>query len=86
MSYVLAVFRSRTQVLEFTDLMKVGGADCKIMNTPADAHVGCGICSVFSRSYLTYARTIVAYYSLSSFAGFYSYSRSMGRSAVAKIV
>ncbi|HBF86329.1 MAG TPA: hypothetical protein DDW54_01465 [Clostridiales bacterium] len=86
MNYVLAVFRSRTQVLEFTDYMKAGGVDCKVINTPTEAHVGCGICAAFPYRYLAYARTVVKYYSLFSLTGFYSYSTERGRTAVMKLI
>ena len=85
MRYVLAVFRSRTQVMEFRDYMKTGGVDCRIMNTPAEAHVGCGICAAFPYSYLAYAKTVVRYYSL-NLTGFYSFSREGSRSAVTRLI
>ena len=40
MAFCLAVFRSRTQVMEFVEYMQSRGIDSRAVNTPAEAHVG----------------------------------------------
>ena len=76
MQYCLAVFRSRTQVFEFTDILLSGGVNCKVVSTPADAHIGCGVCAKFPRINLPFAEDVINRYSLTSFKGFYIYEKT----------
>lgn len=76
MQYCLAVFRSRTHVFEFADIMLGGGVTCKIVNVPADAHIGCGVCAKFPLADLPYAKYTVSRFYRSSFRGFYIYEKT----------
>ncbi len=49
MTFCIAVFRSRTQVMEFIEYMQSRGIDSSAINTPAEAHVGCGISAKFPK-------------------------------------
>ena len=44
--YVLAAFRSRTQTMAFYDRLKRVGCMAVVVNTPKEAHVGCGVSGV----------------------------------------
>ena len=74
MKYCLAVFRSRTAVLAFAEYLSRGGVACKIINTPSEAHIGCGV----------YAVEVVRRYGLSGFGGFYLYEKNGNRTSVRK--
>ena len=81
MAFCLAVFRSRTQVMEFVEYMQSRGIDSRAVNTPAEAHVGCGISARFPQFYLNYAKEVVQKLMLTSFAGFYVVSVNGGRTS-----
>ena len=85
MDFYLAVFRSRTQVLEFIDGMKANGINCVAVNTPSQAHVGCGISAKFNPSYIPYARKVIFADGLNTFYGFYRVEQTGFRTTVTKI-
>ena len=69
---VLAVFRSRTETLNFASILKSYGVSCSIVNTPRNLNVSCGISVKFNSSDVVVARTIIARRSFSTFAGFFN--------------
>lgn len=71
MKYCLAVFASRTQVYEFAEVLTDGGIDCRVVNTPAQAHIGCGVSARFPYVNLPYASGIINGRRFSSFRGLY---------------
>ncbi len=71
MTYCLAVFRSRTQTVEFVEEMRKKGAECVLINTPSEARVGCGVSAKFPRGYLTTAKEIIRIKKLNSISGLY---------------
>ena len=77
--YCIAVFRSRTQVLEFIDGMRRNGISCSAVNTPSEAHVGCGISAKFSVPYLKKAEDYIFRNMPHSFRGIYLIDRSVGQ-------
>ena len=79
MTYCLAVFRSRTQTYEFIDRMQRFGLSAKAVNTPPEAHIGCGISAEFFMAHKGYAVRIIGKYGLNGFAGFYRVDVSGGR-------
>ena len=85
MTFCIAVFRSRTQVMEFIEYMQSHGIDCGAVNTPAEAHVGCGISARFPQVYANYAKETVLKLKLRSFSGFYSITRNANRTSVRRI-
>ena len=85
MNFCLAVFRSRTQVLEFIDGMKARGIPCGAVNTPARAHIGCGISAKFDLGRLPYAREVIYLDGLNTFNGFYRVEQIGFRTTVTKI-
>lgn len=84
MKYCLAVFRSRTAVLAFAEYLSRGVVACKIINTPSEAHIGCGVCVKFSCVNRPYAVEVVRRYGLSGFGGFYLYEKNGNRTSVRK--
>ena len=68
---VLAVFRSKTETLNFASLLRSYGVDCFVVNTPRTINVSCGISAKFNKNQLIVAKTIIARRQFSTFAGFY---------------
>lgn len=83
--YVLAAFGSRTQVLEFIEQLRSRGIAARAVNTPSDAHIGCGISAEFPYEFTGFARSVVQRYGLDSLKGFYLYERRGGRTVVRRI-
>ena len=67
----VAVFKSRTQVMSFVEIMNSRGVPCKIISTPKEAHVGCGVSAEFSLDKLNQAKIVVNNVGFSSFNGFF---------------
>lgn len=74
MRYCIAVFASRTQVYEFVDVLLSGGINARVVNTPAEAHIGCGVSAEFPYINFPHASGIVRRFS--SFRGFYLLDRT----------
>lgn len=85
MDAILAAFRSRTESLEFLDILRRYGVACSAVNTPREAHVGCGISVKLSPSALSVARAALARARFQSFAGFFAVERRYGRVTVRPI-
>ena len=58
MRYCIAVFASRTQVYEFADILLSGGINARVINTPAEARIGCGVSAKFPYINYPYAKGI----------------------------
>ena len=67
----VAVFKSRTQVMSFVEIMNSRGVPCKIISTPKEAHVGCGVSAEFPQSKLNIAKVVVNMGGFSSFIAFF---------------
>ena len=71
MDKIIAVFRSRTDVMTFVDDMKKNSAYAITIQTPSQANVGCGISAEFSKHYIGIATRIVKFRGYPSFYGFF---------------
>lgn len=69
---VIAVFRSKTETLNFASILKSYGVRCVVVNTPRTINVACGISVKISESDKTLAEDILKRRSFNTFAGFYS--------------
>ena len=72
MTYHLAVFRARTQTLNFANIMKSYGVPIAIVNTPRNISVSCGISVKFPTQFKDTAQNIISRRQFSTFAGFYA--------------
>ena len=81
MSYILAVFNSRTQTMLFYNKLKAKRIPCSIINNPEKTNVTCGICIKFYYSHLNVARQILNN-NLNGFVGFYKLQNNLGRNIV----
>ncbi|MBQ1269365.1 MAG: DUF3343 domain-containing protein [Clostridia bacterium] len=69
--YVLAAFRSRTQTMAFYDRLKRVGCMAVVVNTPKEAHVGCGVSVRFYKPCIPIAERELYRGKFSAFAGFF---------------
>lgn len=69
---VLAVFRSKTETLNFASILRSYGVYCSVVNTPRKINASCGISVNFSRQYLNIAKQIIARRKFDTFAGFFA--------------
>ncbi len=85
MGTILAVFRSRTQTQYFVQIMRSYGAQCTVVQTPAEARVGCGISAKFYMQDLSLARRILQAGGANGFNGFYEIKKAAGAVMIRRI-
>ena len=68
---VLATFNNRTQALQFSNQLKGMGVNIKIINTPREISVSCGLSVMFDFKMLPKARVVINSNKFVSFRGFY---------------
>ena len=68
---ILAVFRSRSQSLDYAERLKSYGVTAETVPTPKEAKIGCGLCVRFDGRYYPRANAILKTARYSSFKGFY---------------
>ena len=68
---VLAVFRSRSQSVDFAQKLMEYGVPCETVPAPKEAKIGCGLCVRFDGRALTRAKAILHLGRYSTFKGFY---------------
>ena len=66
---MLAVFRSRTETLNFASLLKSYGVYCSVVNTPRRINVSCGISVQFSAKDVNFVKQILSRRKFDTFAG-----------------
>ncbi len=69
---MLAVFRSRTETLNFASILRSYGVSCIVVNTPRKINVSCGISVKFSANDITLAKQIISRRRFDTFGGFYN--------------
>lgn len=75
---VLAVFRSRSQTIDFVSRLQRYGVNVQTVNTPKEAQVGCGLSAKFDFSVLPQAKFILRNTKYSSFVGFFRQENRFG--------
>lgn len=85
MKIYLAVFRSRSQALDFISILKQNGVSAFAVSTPKEANVGCGISAKISEADLTRAANVIKRYKPSAFVGFYAFEFKFGRNFVSRL-
>ncbi len=68
---ILAVFRSKTETLNFASILRSYGVDCVVVNTPRTINVSCGISVKFNADFYGVAKVIISRRAFSTFAGFF---------------
>lgn len=71
MIYLLAIFRNKTETMAYYSILQSYKVKCKIVNTPKQAMIACGISVKFMINDYDKAFNIFKRRRFSSFAGFY---------------
>ena len=82
---VVAVFKSRSQVMSFIESMNAYGVPCKSVSTPKEARIGCGVSAEFSPSHLSRAKEIINRGRYNSFHGLYLIEKRGTRTTTVRI-
>ncbi|NLK17386.1 MAG: DUF3343 domain-containing protein [Clostridiales bacterium] len=76
MEYLIAVFKSRTQVIKFHEKLCYFGIRSEVVNTPREASLSCGLSVKFAMEDFGYANNILKAGGYASFAGFFRVKES----------
>ncbi len=76
---VVAVFRSRSQCLDFAERLYRYGVRVSTIPAPKEAKIGCGLCAKFEHYDFPKARAVIGVGRYSSFKGFYKADYTGGR-------
>lgn len=71
MEYLIAVFKSRTQVMKFYEKLLDCGIFAEVVNTPRQASLGCGLSVKFCCGNYYYVQKILSSDCFHSFAGLF---------------
>ncbi len=71
MEYIIIVFRSRTQVINFKKILEGNGINAQIVSTPRRLNIGCGLSlKVLNRDFYR-AKELIDVYKPQGFVGIY---------------
>lgn len=76
---LIAVFRSRTETINFANIIKSYGAQVMIVTTPRQINVSCGISARFRKEFLEKAREILSRRKFATFAGIFEIKNNNGK-------
>lgn len=85
MTEILAVFRSRAQAIDCNTRLKASGIPASLVNTPAEANVGCGLSVKIGQGALDRARVLIRGGNYSAFYGFFRVQPVYGRTILRRI-
>ena len=71
MEYMIATFRSRTETINFANILRSYKVNVLIISTPRQINVSCGISVKFNAAYEERAREILSRRKFDSFGGLY---------------
>ncbi len=86
MKNIIIVFKSKTEVFEFCDLMNARGATTVTVGTPREARIGCGISAKTDARNLSLAISVLNENNFGGFFGIYSVVSVGGRTSKTKIM
>lgn len=76
---ILAVFRGRTQSLDYAERLRRYGVAATTTTAPKEANVGCGLCVRFDARDMVRAKAILSTGRYAAFKGFYRLEYVGGR-------
>ena len=79
MTYILAIFRSRSQAVDCNIRLKSFFIAAELINTPKEANIGCGLSIKIPQDSLERAKMIIKKANYSAFYGFFIMQQSFGR-------
>jgi hypothetical protein len=85
MEFIIVAFRSRAHTIKFFNLLSANGIASKIVNTPKEAGVGCGLSVKVSKERLSMIKNIAYRSGLDSLAGFFIVQYNSGKRLVRSI-
>ncbi len=85
MRYYIAVFKSRSQVMNFANLLRANNIPCAIVNTPSNLGKTCGLSVKFLEDYFARVQNILRRNNFRSFEGFYEITNNYYGNNVKKI-
>ncbi len=80
---IVAVFRSRSQSLDYAARLQRYGVPCTTAPAPKEAKIGCGLCVRFDERLYARAHVLLKRGKYSSFKGYYKLDFVGGRISVA---
>lgn len=81
---IIAIFRSRSQAVDFNSKLRSTGIAAELITTPKEANVGCGLSVKFNKNYAERAKFIIRKSNYSAFYGFYVLNRTYGKIQLGK--
>lgn len=79
---ILAVFRSRSQSLDYAERLLLHGIRAETVQTPKEARIGCGLCVRFDGRLYVRAAAVLRMGRYSTFKGFYRVEYVGGRQVI----
>ncbi len=76
---IYAVFRSRSQSLDFAERLRAYGVPAETQPTPKEAGIGCGLCVCFDSRVFHAAKAVLRLGRYSAFKGFFKMDYVGGR-------
>ena len=68
---ILAVFRSRSESLDYASRLKRYGVVSETVSAPKEARIGCGLCVRFEERVFVRAKAVLVSAKYATFKGFY---------------
>ena len=85
MEYLIVAFRSRTESIKLSEILKRNGIDNRIISTPKQAGVGCGLSVQVARERLRAVNAILEQRVFYSFTGIFVLKIQNGRRVIVQI-
>ena len=79
MTYILAIFRSRSQAVDCNIRLKNSGVGAELINTPREANIGCGLSIKIPHEDAHRAKNIIRRANYSAFYGYFVIQKTYGR-------
>ena len=79
MTYILAIFRSRSQAVDCNIRLKSFGIAAELINTPKEANIGCGLSIKIPNNVIGMAKAIIKKANYSAFYGYFVIQQTYGR-------
>jgi hypothetical protein len=83
---ILAVFRSRSQSIDYADRLLSFGVRAETMSAPKEAKIGCGLCVRFDETQFVRANAVLKTGKYTSFKGYYKTQFLAGKTSITPYV
>ena len=86
MKKAIIVFRSKTQVFEFADILNLYGVRTSVTSAPKEAHIGCNLALEVAYNALPTVKAALSEGSSSGLNGIYAYEKKGERVSVYRVI